>query len=393
MNDTAGARTPTFNSRVPYARQVQRTSRWAIIGTGDVSRQFVAGLRSLDGAEPALVISRDPATAERFAAANRVARSAAATTADEIAAVVTGSAVDIVYIASPASEHERHALAAIAAGTAVVVEKPFTVDAASAERVVNAARAAEVFCMEAMWTRFLPLVTEIHRLVATGALGEPRSMTAAFLGADVPDAGQGIFDPARGGGALLHRGVYGVSLARHLLGPVSGTTGTLRFGDTGVDEDNAVVLQHSSGAISAITSSLRTADRNGFSIHGTEATLHVSGPIYRPNHARLTPVVARRGGMGGARSAGRLATLRQSAPAHAVRQRAGAFVEALRPPRARTVRRPYRGNGYQYEAEAVGAALMTGRLESTVMPLDETVEIMRVLDRARANQTERGTTG
>ncbi len=375
---------------------MNRSLRWAIIGTGEVSRQFVAGLRSLDGAEPSLVLSRDTGRAVWFAAANGVPTAAAATTAEEISVAVSDVS-DVVYVASPPSEHERHALAAIAAGKPVLVEKPFTSDAESAARVVAAARAAGVFCMEAMWTRFLPMVIEARRLVERGALGEPRSMTAEFLGADHPDPAQGIFDPARGGGALMHRGVYGLSLARHLLGPVVSTSATARIGATGVDEDNAVVLRHASGAISTVSSSLRTAGRNGFSIHGTEARLDVAGPIYRPSVARLTPVIARRGGMAGAAPTGRLAVLRQSQAGHAIRQRAGGLIEALRPPRARTVRRPYRGNGYQYEAEAVREAVVAGMSESSVMPLDETVEVMRVLDDARSSWShediEGGTTG
>lgn len=373
---------------------MNRSLRWAIIGTGDVSRQFVAGLHTLADTHPFLVVSRDLATAERFAAANGVTRAAGAATTDEIGAALVDE-VDVVYVASPPSEHERHAIAAIGAGKAVLVEKPFTADAVAAAGVVAAARTAGVFCMEAMWTRFLPLVVEARRRIDVGALGEPRSMTAAFLGADVPDPGQGIFDPARGGGALLHRGVYGVSLARHLLGPVASTSATARLGTTGVDEETALVLRHESGALSTITSSLRTAGPNGFSVFGTEARLEVSGPIYRPSFARITPITARHGGMaGGAGTNGRLAALRQSSLAHAVRQRTGGLVDALRPPRRRTVRRPYRGNGYQYEAEAVRAALEAGKSESSVMPLDESIEVMKILDSARRTwNADEGTTG
>jgi predicted dehydrogenase len=127
----------------------------------------------------------------------------------ETAAAVTPADVAAVYVATPAALHEEHALMAIAAGTAVLVEKPLAHNAAAALRIAEAARAAGVFAMEAMWTRFLPLTVTLHDRLTAGALGEPRAFAAEFMGSDRPDAGTSRFDPVQGG-ALLHRGVYPV---------------------------------------------------------------------------------------------------------------------------------------------------------------------------------------
>jgi len=343
-----------------------------------VSRKFVVGLKALD--EPSVVTvvaSRTRANAERFARDLGVPRAT-----DNYAAAVAADDVDVVYVATPPSEHETHALLAIEHDKPVLVEKPFAIDAAAAARIAAAARAAEVFCMEAMWTRFMPLVIEIKRRVDAGSLGELRAFDASFRAAEVPDVGQSQFDANRGGGALMHRGVYGVSMARHVLGPVAGVDATARLGVTGVDEDVAAVLRHESGALSTVTASLRTSGGHGFTILGTEGRIDVRGPIYRPVSARMVAFSPRRGG-GLQGSGGLLRTISEFDVAQRVRQRADGLVTMLRGPRSKRLNHPYRGNGYHYEALEVIAASARRQQESSVMPLNESIEVMAVIDAAR----------
>ena len=271
---------------------------------------------------------------------------------------------------------------AIHHGKPVLIEKPFAIDAAAAARIANAARAGGVFCMEAMWTRFMPLVIEVKRHVDASMLGEIRAFDANFRIADVPDAGQSQFDLQRGGGALMHRGVYGVSLSRHLLGPVAGVDATARVGATGVDEDVAVVLRHESGALSTVTASLRTSGGHGFTVLGTEGRIDVRGPVYRPVSARIVAFSPRRGGGSHGRG-GPFRAIREAAVAQRVRQRADGLVTMLRGPRSKRLHHPYRGNGYHYEALEVIAASARRQQESAVMPLNESIEVMAVVDAAR----------
>jgi predicted dehydrogenase len=186
--------------------------RWAILGTGPVARKFALDLRALPGAELAAVASRDPRNAARFAADMGVA-TASATYADAVSAKV-----EAVYIATPPALHEEHAFLAIGAGRAVLVEKPFALTAAAATRIAEAARSAGVFAMEAMWTRFQPLPGAIRDHVASGMLGEVRRFEGRFLAANQHTPQSGLFDAGLGGGALMHRGIYPLSLARFFLG-------------------------------------------------------------------------------------------------------------------------------------------------------------------------------
>ena len=352
------------------------TKNWAILGTGTVSRKFAAGLGQMPGlGRVTVVASRTGANADRFA---QSLGGAVATASYEEA--VRRADVDIVYIATPPSEHAAQALMAIAAGKAVLIEKPFALDGAAARRIAEAARAARVFCMEAMWTRFLPLMAELRAQAASGAIGNLRAFQGSFMISNAPDPGSSLFDPARGGGALMHRGVYPLSLARDLLGPVTQVTARGRLGATGVDADCTLLLTHEGGAVSTLIASLRAPGPNDFVLCGTHGQLSVAAPIYRPYLARLSTVKPR----GTSAGAGRLEALKDSVAAQRVLQWAPAGLRTLMARGGRTIRRPYHGNGYGHEAAEAIRCITAGLTESPLMPLDQSIEIMDVIDAARA---------
>jgi predicted dehydrogenase len=354
--------------------------RWAILGTGGVSRKFVLGLRShgagARAARAVVVASRGAENARRFAADFGIPATA------DYAGAAAHPDVDAVYVATPPSEHELHAGLAIAAGKPVLIEKPFASDADAALRIAEQARAKGVFCMEAMWTRFLPLAEKIRARIAAGDLGELRAFEGAFTGSDVPDPAVSLFDPARGGGALMHRGVYPLSLARHFLGPVTDIRAVGRLGDTGVDEDCALILTHEGGALSTIRAGLRASGTNRAAIFGTKATIEIAPPIYRPFAARMIALPPRRGGTGTG-GGGRLETVKEGGFAQGLNQRL-ARLKAFAIPPGRGISAPFSGNGYGYEAQAVAEAVSQGLTEHPLMPLQESVEIMGLIDEARA---------
>jgi predicted dehydrogenase len=346
--------------------------RWAILGTGDVARKFVLDLANA-GARGRIVASRNPANAHKFARSLSVPE-VALNYADAVMADV-----DAVYVATPPDLHEEHALLAIKAGKPVLIEKPFATNAAAARRIVEAAAAAKVFCMEALWTRFQPFADAVSKAIAAEALGELRSFEGRFMAANLPDATAGLFDAARGGGALMHRGIYPLSLARHFLGPIEEVIPTARLGETGVDEECVLTLRHASGALSTIRASLRSGGAEGATIAGTRGTLHLTGPIYRPTGAVLTPTHAAVAatGQAGPRS---LEAFRESTAGLQISR----MVSGLRSFRRRTVLPArVRGNGYHYQAEAVMNLVAAGHREEPRMPLAQSMELMEILDEAR----------
>jgi predicted dehydrogenase len=316
-----------------------RKFRWGILGTGAIARQFIEGLRSLPEAEVLAVGSRSEASASEFADERGIPRLYASY--DGLAA---DPDVDVVYVATPHPFHSGNAELCLEAGKAVLCEKPFTVNALEAERVVELARDRGLFLMEGMWTRFFPLMEKVRRLVSEGAIGEVRMLNVDFGFRTELDPASRLFDPALGGGALLDVGVYCVSLASMILGKPSGSVGLSHLGETGVDEQASMVLKHEEGRLASLSIGIRTATPQEATIMGTEGYLRVHSPWWRPT----SMTVSRPGEEG------------------------------------ETVEAPVSGNGFNYEAAEVMRCIEAGKTESDIMPLDETLSVMRTMDGIRA---------
>src|SRR3954465_15903498 len=142
-------------------------------GPGGIAKAFATDLPAVEGAQLVAVGSRSQESADRFGDPFDVPHRH-----PSYEALVADEDVDVVYVATPHPLHAENALAAIAHGKHVLVEKPFTMDAADARRVVDAAREAGVLCLEAMWTRFLPQTLKIRKLLADGALGRVTTVLA-----------------------------------------------------------------------------------------------------------------------------------------------------------------------------------------------------------------------
>ncbi len=312
--------------------------RWGILGLGNIARQFARDLPLVPNARLVAVGSRTQAGADRFGdefgAPHRHAG---------YADLAHDPEVDAVYIATPHTLHHANALLCLEAGKAVLVEKPFAVNATQAREVVQTARARGLFAMEAMWTRFLPSIVRLRELLAARVIGEVRMVQADFGFRSAVNPTGRLFDPALGGGALLDVGIYPVSLASMLLGTPSRVVGLAHLGETGVDEQAGMVLSYSDGQLAVLSTAIRTTTPQEALILGTEGAIRVHSPWW--HSTRLT-----------------LSRPKQSDEVIDV---------------------PMEGIGYHYEAAEVVNAVLAGRTESEVMPLDETVSVMATLDELR----------
>lgn len=318
------------------------TVRWGVVATGGIASTFTEDLRLLEGTDAAEVVavgSRHQESADAFAQAHGVPRAHGS-----YEALAADDEVDVVYVATPHPGHLHAAMLAIEAGKPVLVEKPFTMDAAEATALVEAARARGVLLMEAMWTRFLPHMVRLRELLTSGALGEVTTVTAEHGQWFAEDPRHRLFAPDLGGGALLDLGIYPVSFASMVLGASRTVTAVSDPAFTGVDGTTSIVLQHDGRAQSVLTCSLAAAGVNAAAVVGTEARAEVAPVWYSPGP--LT-IVGRDG---------------------SVRETFDGRIE---------------GHGLRFEAAEVGRCLADGRLESDVMPLDETVRIMQTLDEVR----------
>ncbi|MEU9456608.1 Gfo/Idh/MocA family oxidoreductase [Streptomyces sp. NPDC048277] len=316
--------------------------RWGILGAGKIARVFAAGLGAA-GLRVSAVAARDPDRAARFARETGIAVSHGS-----YEALVHDPEVDVVYVATPQPFHADQAVLAIEAGKAVLVEKSFTDDAPSAQRVVDAARRRSVFAMEAMWTRFLPTFGEIRAELARGTIGELRGVvTHHFQKLDDSPAGR-HYDPALGGGAVADLGVYGISLAFHLLGAPHEIVAEGGATAAGVDTSASVLMRHGQERTSTTLTAMDTPGPNGAAIIGTDGWIEIDPYWFASSGFTVY-------------DAGR--------PGRPVRR--------FDPPAVA-------GRGMHFQALEVERRLREGALESPLMPLDESVAVLRALDEIRA---------
>ncbi len=318
---------------------MNKTIRWGILGTGTIARKFAAGLKILPDAKLIAVGSRSAESAGTFGIEFEVPRRHVS-----YEALVNDPEVDVIYVATPHSCHKDNTLLALAAGKAVLCEKPFAINAREAEQVIAFAGARKLFLMEAMWTRCFPLMERLRELIESKAIGEVRMLTADFgFRAEIQEE-QRLFNPAFGGGALLDVGVYPVSLASMIFGAPTQIASLAHLGKTGVDEEAAMILSHSKGQLAVLSTAIRTDTPQEAIIMGTTGRIRIHSLWWHPTTMTLT--------------------------------REGVTDEVMEFPHA--------GNGYQFEAMEVMKCLRAGQLESRLMPLDETLAIMKTLDTIRA---------
>jgi predicted dehydrogenase len=325
--------------------------RWGVMGAGRLARDVVREVQS-HGVQVHAIGARDQKRADEFAAELGLAKAHGS-----YEALANDPEIDAVYIVTTAQAHLECALIAIAAGKHVLIEKPFAMDAAEAAQIVAAARKAGVFCMEAMWTRFLPMQIELFKCIEAGMIGEPQYLTADHSQFLPPERADRLWSRELGGGSLLDLGVYPINFAARLFGlPTSLVArGTLTdadagpfgdgAGDGGVDSQVSIIFDHVSGQRSTLQACMTQLGSTDATILGTLGSIVLDGPFYQQSSFRVL------------------------SPSGEVLHSFGS---------------PVLDDGKIFEFLEAEARIQAGQLESPVMPLDESIAIMGVMDEVRA---------
>ena len=313
--------------------------KWAIMGPGDISVAFLNDLR-LAGMHLEAVGSRSLDRAESYAKKHSI--SSAYGSYEEL---VADPHVDIVYIATTNNAHFANAKLALSSGKHVLLEKPFTLDAAQAMELVGISRSNNVFLMEAMWTRFLPNHSVLFEKLNQGLIGTPLYLFADHNQNLPKHSHQRLYDPALGGGSLLDLGVYPISLAHRLFGKPSRIQASAALMDGNIDESFGAIFEYSGGRQALLHSSIRTAGPVKAFILGDAGRIEMEKSFYE--HSTFT-----------------VFDLEDN------------------------VLFEYEGNiegrGMQYQALEVERCVTAGLNESPTMSLDETIQIMEVMDQIRS---------
>jgi predicted dehydrogenase len=312
--------------------------RWGILGAGGIAGAVGADIMATAGNEVVAVGARDLDRASALAGRLDAARSYGS-----YAELVADPDLDVVYIATTHGQHHAHALLALRAGKPVLVEKAFTLNARQAREVVAEARQRRLFCMEAMWMRLNPLVRTAQDIAASGRIGDVISVRADVSGHFEFDPAHRLFDLAAGGGALLDMGVYAATFAWLFLGRPDTVQATGFLSPTRSDLTVAMQWGYDNGRFAQLASTTLGPNRLPGLIAGPAGWISLTGPVYRPE------VITIHDGAGDEVLTGELP-----------------------------------GHGYQPQILEVERCLRAGELESPLVPLDETIAILEVLDEVRA---------
>ena len=311
--------------------------RWGFLGTGWIA-QTVAEDFEIAGIPIRAVGARDISNAdifaERFNVPNRH---------QGYESLVNDPEVDIIYVTTIHPLHHKHAMLALNAGKHVLVEKPFTINAREAKEIADLARAKNLFAMEAMWSRFLPSMDAIFEVINSGQLGDIQAVIADHS-QYLPHVAR-LTEPELGGGALLDLGIYPISFAHRILGAPQSITAKATLTDKKVDSMTSMIFEYQSGAHATLTTCSVAAGPVTASVLGTEGRIEIDRDFYGQTSFK---VIDKRGEI------------------------------------TDSYNHKILGNGRQYQALHAQKCIASGLISSPVMSIEETVEIMEVMDAVRS---------
>lgn len=314
-----------------------------IIGAGWIAAKMARTLNAMkqvgahEGCTVYAIASRDLQRAQEFAAQWGCARAYGS-----YEALVSDPEVDLVYIATPHSHHYPHTRLALEHGKPCLVEKAFAANAREAAALIALAREKGLFLAEAIWTRYQPVRRQIQQVLDEGVIGQPQLVTAS-LSYPMP-AKERILRPELCGGALLDLGVYCINFVRMFFpGEWSLMYNHATLGPTGTDMNDSITVQLPGGLMACLQASALSQGDNSAVIRGTEGRIEIDN-VNNPQH-----------------------------------------IKVYGPDRTllREIDAPPSLTGYEYEVLACREALANGWTEHPAMPLDETLEVMHLMDRFR----------
>lgn len=312
--------------------------KWGIIGPGRIANKFATALTLAEGASLGAVASRNADRAREFAG-----KFGASVYYNNYEALANDPSIDAVYIATPHGFHCEHALLCLQKGKAVLCEKPMALSNLQVQLMIAAAKENKAFLMEAMWTRFLPVMEKTLELIRDGQIGTVRQVRADF-GFNAPfDPDGRLYNLRLGGGALLDVGVYTIFLCLLLLGEPDKILSAAHFAPTGADETCQALFQYADGRNAIISSGIACQTSLTAEIAGTRGMIRIPAPWYKNDLLVL--------------------------------QREGE--------EPRSISLDPMINGFEYEIRETMECLEKGLIESPRMPHAFSLSMSRVMDRIR----------
>ncbi|MDR4506282.1 MAG: Gfo/Idh/MocA family oxidoreductase [Candidatus Scalindua sp.] len=312
---------------------------WGIIATGHIASRFAREFPSVKNARLYAVGSRKLSRARSFALKYNIPKYYGS-----YQSLVNDIDIDAVYVATPHNLHRDNTISALKAGKSVLCEKPFAINALEALDMVTLARKKNLFLMEAMWARFNPALVKLQQILGKRLIGEVLHLRADFGFFAKYNPVHRLFNPYLGGGALLDVGVYPLSLASMIFGNPINIKSAAAFGKTGVDEQNSILLEYQKNKIAQLSSAIILDTDREAHIAGTKGSIKLDASWHRS--LKVTVMI---------------------------RDKNDIIYEF-----------DEKHNGLHHEVLHMMNCIRSGKKESTIMSLDESLSIMKTMDTIRA---------
>ena len=307
------------------------------LGTGRIATTLAKTFAQVEGVECYAVASRTLEKAETFAKEHGFQK--AYGSYRELAA---DPDVELVYIATPHSNHYADMKLCIEHKKPVLCEKAFTMNSGQAKEIAELAKKNGVFVAEAIWTRYMPSRKIINEVLESGVIGKAFTLTAnlSYVIADKPR----IVAPELAGGALLDVGVYGLNFAfMHFGTEIERIESSVQFTDTGVDGQETITLFYKYGRMAVLTHGIYArSDRKGI-IYGDKGYMVVEN-INNPQSVSVFDTEDKL---------------------------------------IKKIDMPEQISGYEYQIIESMEAIQNNKIESESMPLADTVYVMEIMDGIR----------
>lgn len=317
-----------------------KTIRWGIIGLGNIAQKFAQDLELVNEGELVAIASRSMDKALNFNKEFTVAH-----VFDSYQQLFECEAVDVVYIATPHTEHMNWAIMAMESGKHVLCEKPMGVNRKQLLKMLAASKKHNVFLMEALWSRFNPTIRKVKEMVADDVLGTIEYIHADFAFYALDRAKEGrLLNPNLAGGSLLDIGIYPVFITYLLLGVPQKIIARASFHETGAEIQTSMIFDYKN-AHAVLYSGLTSNSRMQATISGSKGAVFID-PRWHETEGYTF--------------------LNSKEEEH--------------------ISLPTVGKGYTYEIEEVHYCIKNKKLESELWSHTNSLELIEILDSIR-NQT------
>lgn len=309
---------------------------FGIVGTGSIAGKLAKAINNVEGAVLYGVASRDLEKSSKFAIEYGAVKSFG-----RYEDLYSCKEIDMVYVATPNNCHKNNTLDALKHGKAVLCEKPFALNYKESKEMVDYSKEMDLLLIEAMWTKYFPAVKKMKEVISSGVIGDIVSIYGD-LSYPMGDSKERLIKKELGGGALLDLGVYPITLVHYLMGIPEEISATAVLTETGVDETISATLKYK-GALATISASFNAVSTKEFLVCGTKGWFRLNDNLGFPNS-----ISCYIDGVGEDHKNYPISTL-----------------------------------GYEYQIKGVMEDFTSGKKVSSTVDLNDTLEIMKIMDSIR----------